>query len=246
MSREADLSQISDGKKYHAQDCVKINCNDCKGCSACCKGMGDSIVLDPYDIYNLQKGLNCDFSSLIAQKRIALHVSKGVIVPHLLLSGENEACTFLNESGRCSIHDFRPGFCRLFPLGRAYEEDSFYYFYQVNECTYPNKSKIKIKDWLSIPKLPEYEAYILEWHKIISNLEIIISDYQSEAEQTKEAQSTEMQDKEMELIHEKISKLNLMFLEIFYVNPYDGNSSFYEQFAQRDASFVTRSVPLYH
>ncbi|MDD6733729.1 MAG: YkgJ family cysteine cluster protein [Lachnospiraceae bacterium] len=236
MSREADLSQISDGKKYHAQDCVKINCNDCKGCSACCKGMGDSIVLDPYDIYNLQKGLNCDFSSLIAQKRIALHVSKGVIVPHLLLSGENEACTFLNESGRCSIHDFRPGFCRLFPLGRAYEEDSFYYFYQVNECTYPNKSKIKIKDWLSIPKLPEYEAYILEWHKIISNLETIISDYQSEAEQTKE----------MELIHEKISKLNLMFLEIFYVNPYDGNASFYEQFVQRDASFVTRSVSLYH
>ena len=47
MIREVDLQEISDGKLYTANDLVKAGCNDCAGCSACCRGMGNSIVLDP-------------------------------------------------------------------------------------------------------------------------------------------------------------------------------------------------------
>ena len=31
---------------------------------------------------------------------------------------------FLDENGRCSIYAFRPGFCRLFPLGRYYVDEA--------------------------------------------------------------------------------------------------------------------------
>ena len=49
MKRYIDLNEISDGKLYTANDLVKADCHDCKGCSACCQGMGSSIVLDPMD-----------------------------------------------------------------------------------------------------------------------------------------------------------------------------------------------------
>ena len=45
MERNVDIDKISDGKRYGANDMVKVGCDDCRGCSACCHGMGDSIVL---------------------------------------------------------------------------------------------------------------------------------------------------------------------------------------------------------
>ena len=53
MERNVDIDKISDGKRYGANDMVKVGCDDCRGCSACCRGMGDSIVLDPMDLYRL-------------------------------------------------------------------------------------------------------------------------------------------------------------------------------------------------
>ena len=51
MRRQVSIEEISDGKLYSANDMVKADCQDCKGCSACCHGMGESIMLDPLDIY---------------------------------------------------------------------------------------------------------------------------------------------------------------------------------------------------
>lgn len=53
MLRDIDLNEISDGRLYTANDMVKADCMGCQGCSSCCQGMGDSIVLDPYDMYRL-------------------------------------------------------------------------------------------------------------------------------------------------------------------------------------------------
>ena len=51
MERNVTMAEISDGKLYSRDDMVKVGCDDCRGCSACCHGMGNSIVLDPYDVY---------------------------------------------------------------------------------------------------------------------------------------------------------------------------------------------------
>ena len=67
MKREISLEEISDGKLYGSGDMVKVGCDDCRGCSACCRGMGSSIVLDPYDVFRLETGLGLSFEGLLAE-----------------------------------------------------------------------------------------------------------------------------------------------------------------------------------
>lgn len=170
MKRNVSLAEISDGRLYTANDMVKADCKDCAGCSACCQGMGSSIVLDPYDIWRLCTGLGTSFEQLM-QGAIELSVADGLILPNLRLAGENEACYFLNEEGRCSIHPYRPGICRLFPLGRYYEDGGFRYFLQTHECRMENRMKVKVRKWVDTPQLPQYEQYIADWHNFLLEVE---------------------------------------------------------------------------
>ncbi len=139
MKRNVSLEEISDGKLYGLNDMVKADCGDCKGCFACCHGMGQSVVLDPFDVFRLLQGMvtmqeheKPDFNSLMTV--VELNVADGIILPNLKMNGKNERCVFLNEEGRCKIHSYRPGICRIFPLGRYYTEGGFQYFLQIHEC----------------------------------------------------------------------------------------------------------------
>lgn len=216
MLRECDINEISDGKRYQANDMVKLGCNDCKGCHSCCEGMEDTIVLDPYDIYRLTRNLEMDFTQLM-QGRIALHVEEGLILPHLAMAEETGACSFLNEEGRCSIHAHRPGICRLFPLGRIYENDGFSYFLQVNECVRENRTKEKIKNWLNTPRLKDYEAFILKWHNYTKEMQAFLVD------------------------REDAKDWNMLHLQMFYMIPYE-SEDFYEEFEVRLAEMKKRMV----
>ena len=117
MKRQVTMEEISDGKLYTSNDLVKADCGDCEGCHACCTGMGSSIVLDPLDIVRICRGTGAAFETLLAGK-IELNVVDGIILPNLKMAGAEDGCGFLTEEGRCGIHPFRPGICRLFPLGR--------------------------------------------------------------------------------------------------------------------------------
>lgn len=211
MKREVNMKEISDGKLYGPNDLVKADCGDCHGCFACCQKMGQSIVLDPLDIYRLTKHLNVSFEQLLADK-IELNVVDGLILPNLKMSGTEERCAFLNEEGRCSIHQFRPGICRLFPLGRYYNNGSFQYFLQIHECKKENRTKVKVKKWIDTPDLKQNEKYILEWHDFV----------------------IELQEQLMEMTDESYSKkINLFLLQSFFVEPYDMQTDFYIQFGNR-------------
>ena len=119
MKRNVSLEEISDGRLYRANDMVRADCRGCQGCSECCHGMGESIILDPYDAWRLTTGLAVPFAALL-QEKVELNVVDGVILPNLRMDAQTEACGFLDADGRCSIHAYRPGICRLFPLGRYY------------------------------------------------------------------------------------------------------------------------------
>jgi len=170
MKRNIDINEISDGKLYGLNDMVKAGCDGCDGCSACCQGMGKSIILDPFDVYRLVKNLNVSFEQLLAGP-LELSVVDGIILPNLKMQSNDEKCYFLNSEGRCNIHSFRPGICRLFPLGRLYENRSFKYFLQVHECPKPNKSKVKVKNWLDTENIRAYENYINKWHYMLEDLQ---------------------------------------------------------------------------
>ena len=210
MKREVDIKEISDGNLYGPNDMVKADCGDCKGCSACCQGMGESIVLDPYDVYRLTTGLNLSFEALLADK-IELNVFDGMILPNLKMAGEKEACAFLNEEGRCSIHSIRPGICRLFPLGRYYENGSFQYFLQIHECKNENRTKVKVKKWIDTPDLKQNEKFILAWHDFVN----------------------EIQTKMMEASDDALfKKINMFLLQQFFIERYN-EEDFYKQFEER-------------
>ena len=146
-----------------ARDMAKLPCISCEGCGDCCRGMGDTVHLDPYDIAMLCKNLNCTFEDLL-DGRIALHAEQGLAIPHLRMEEDRGCCSFLGEDGRCGIHSFRPGFCRLFPLGRQYDGKGFQYFIVPGGCDMPGKTKIRIRKWLDIPDLPRYESFVSRWH----------------------------------------------------------------------------------
>lgn len=211
MRREVSLEEISDGRLYELNDMVKADCQDCAGCCDCCQGMGDSVVLDPYDVYRLSQGLGKNMEELL-DSCLELGVVDGNILPHLRMEGEKEQCVFLDENGRCSIHSIRPGFCRLFPLGRYYEDGGFRYILQIHECKKTNRSKIKVRKWIDTPNLKEYEKFVADWHYFLLDVQEVL--YQSEDSQL-------------------IKNLNLYVVRRFYMQPYSGEEAFYPQFYRR-------------
>lgn len=128
------------------------------------------------------------------------------------MTGETMACSFLNEEGRCSIHPFRPGICRLFPLGRIYENGTFQYFLQTGECRKQNRTKIKVSKWIDTPELPVYEQYISDWHYFVKNLQNRARTPGQEA---------------------LMRTFSLYVLQAFYAAAYETRELFYPQFYAR-------------
>lgn len=211
MKRNVSLDEISDGRLYDSNDMVKANCNGCKGCFACCQGMGSSIVLDPLDTYRLQIKLEKSFEELLAV-HIELHVIDGIILPNLKMPGNEQRCSFLNKEGRCSIHSHRPGICRLFPLGRFYDDHNFRYFLQIYECKQPNKTKVKVSKWLDTPDLKSYEEFVNHWHYFLKDIEDRINQTTNDA---------------------WTKNINMFLLNQFYIKVYNENKDFYQQFYER-------------
>lgn len=211
MKNVRNENEQTDGNLYELNDMLKLSCQDCAGCFACCEGMGNSVVLTPYDVFELERNLGVTFEQLM-QEKIELAVSDGMILPNLKMAGEQERCGFLNEEGRCSIHAFRPGICRLFPLGRQYGENEIHYIFLEHACPKPNKTKIKIKKWLGIPDIEQNETFLLNWHRLKKQVMELL-------EQTKDDTMAK--------------ELNMYLLNLFYVSPYDVKQDFYLQFAAR-------------
>ena len=214
MERQVDLKEISDGKLYGLEDMVRADCAGCAGCSACCMGMGNSVILDPYDVHRLVTGTGMSFEALL-QKHLELNVVDGIILPNLKMAGEKEACAFLNEEGRCSVHSHRPGICRIFPLGRLYEDGSFQYILQVNECKKGNRSKVKVKKWIDTPDAKNYDKYIAKWHYFLKDLQKI-------AKEDEEGTAAKT--------------ISMYVLKTFYLTGFAAEQDFFEQFYSRLAA----------
>lgn len=212
---------IEFNEEYTKCDSAIISCNDCKGCSKCCENMGDTIVLDPYDIWMITSNLKIagghavTYDILVSEDGpFELTNQNGLVLPSIKMVADERkkapeksgCCPFLNQLGRCSIHSIRPGLCRLFPLGRNFYEDHITYFVLEGElgCPSKEKSEAEIANWLAIPDIEKYEAFQLSWHTIKKNLLSAISEGFSDG-------TLSMTD---------ASKLISRFLTIFYATNY--------------------------
>lgn len=216
MKRNVSLAEISDGRLYGRNDMVKADCHGCGGCSDCCRGMGKSVILDPYDVYRLETGLGRGFEALLQEGAAELNVVDGCILPNLSMSGQEEACVFLDGHGRCGIHEFRPGICRLFPLGRYYQDGDYKYILQIHECSAGNRSKVKVSKWIDTPQQEKYHEFICRWHSLLNELEALVGDCGDEA---------------------VAKQANMALLKIFYMAEYGTGQDFYVQFWERYMRF---------
>jgi Fe-S-cluster containining protein len=179
-------------------------------------------------MYMLTKGTGKTFTDMI-EREIEIRLVDGLILPNLmqhhesdetgersgredaldLLSGDH--CPFLSQAGRCSIHPFRPGMCRLYPMGRYYTEGGFRYILQKDECTDREKTSVLLQDWLGIENLARYESYILDWH-----------DFKGQAEESLHI-----------LTQKSRESVTRYILQIFFVHPYEVKLDFYAQYDAR-------------
>ncbi len=210
MRRHIDLAKVSDGKLYDINDMAKLGCQDCEGCSACCRGMGESVILDPLDVFRITFHLDRCFEEML-NNEFELNVVDGIILPNLKMN-EEESCPFLNKEGRCSVHGSRPGICRIFPLGRYYQDHNFKYFLQKDECVRKHRTKVKVGKWVDVPDYDKNKEFLITWHYFLNDVEAMIKEKRDD----------------------NFSKqCCLLILRLFYMNPYDYDRDFYEQFEER-------------
>ena len=211
MERNVNMEEISDGRRYGVNDMPKADCHDCEGCSKCCRGMGSSILLDPLDIFQITNGLQLSFEQLLEQGKIELNVVDGVILPNLKMEENRDCCGFLGQDDRCSIHPFRPGICRIFPLGRIYENGTFEYFLQTGECRNKKRTKIKVRKWIDVPDVKRNQKFIGDWHYLLKDIAKVLQTYDEGT----------------------AKKVSMYILNTFYVLPYEAEGDFYSQFYER-------------
>lgn len=103
----------------------------------------------------------------------------------------------------------------MFPLGRYWEDEThFKYIVQKGECNKDNLSKIKLKKWLGIDGLAEYDSYIVRWHEYVKQLQAALPG----------------------LSEDNVKILNTFNLRVFYMTTYAGcvdDKAFYAEFDRR-------------
>ena len=171
MIRDIDENLISPEKLLHANDMVRLGCNDCSGCCDCCRDRAERITLDKWDMDRLKEGLQKSFDDLLALGSIEITLVNNILLPVLGKKPDKDECIFLNDEGRCTIHAFRPGICRMFPLARIYHDDgSFSYFLQEGECPHLSGVKIKVSKWLGVGNTVRYEQEVRSYHDRLKEL----------------------------------------------------------------------------
>ena len=212
MKRNVDLNEITDGRFYGLNDLVRAGCQNCTGCSKCCHEMVDTILLDPLDVFRLNRALRTSFDDLLRLMKIELNMVDGIILPNLKVQEDTGCCAFLNSAGRCTVHNDRPGFCRMFPLGRFYEGRSFSYILQTKECPMAH-TKVRVSRWIDTENLPQNQKFVGDWHYFLEDLDSAMKQTDSET----------------------IRKVQLYLLHTFYRTEYaaENEVDFYKEFDSR-------------
>jgi len=119
----------SDAAPLSGSDPVQLTCGTA-GCSSnCCKN-GPHIILNPYEIDRI-----CKASGMSYEDLLDIVETDRVNGFPLVMLPRDPACHFWTDRG-CRIHEARPLACRLFPLGRVFEDGhSYIVLPDRNQCT---------------------------------------------------------------------------------------------------------------
>ena len=121
----------------------------------CCRDV--TIVLTPYDILRLKKGLGISSEEFLDRYTL-IRPQKNRLIPLVVLKmNENDKkCLFVTERG-CSIYKDRPWPCRMYPLDMD-DDGTFSLIARADRCRgLVEEDPWRIGDWLSDQGIVPYE-----------------------------------------------------------------------------------------
>ena len=93
MLRSVSMDEISDGKLYSSSDMVRADSLGCNGCHECCCHMGNSILLDPFDVYQMSQGLHVPAAALF-NGQLQLTPVDGIVLPAIAMTSDKISVLF--------------------------------------------------------------------------------------------------------------------------------------------------------
>jgi hypothetical protein len=157
------------------------------------------------------------------------------------------SCSFLDENNKCKIHTARPGVCRLFPLGRYWEDEThFKYILQKDQCHKDNLSKIKVKKWINSEYGAKYDEFVVKWHAFlvkikgaVAQIEENLKSAENEFQNGKIAESNVDLEEARKTADTQIRTICMYTLKTFYMTPYGTDENFFEKIGQRIENALT-------
>jgi len=135
----------------------------CKHCGQCCNK--PVIQLYPFDIKNICQELN--ISTKQFHQQYSLFQLDEDNIPRCILKNKPK-CPF--RENKCTLYNNRPIRCRLYPVGRIFQEDITYVLPE-NKCPgFDSGKKQTIQEWLDQQNITEYDPLTKKWNDFIINL----------------------------------------------------------------------------
>lgn len=178
------LKLIKDKMEKHRLNADSVFVFHCTKCGDCCRHRED-ILLNPFDLYRLAKGFKKSPQS-VAEQYCEMYIgqSSGMPVVRLKTVGDDKSCIFLKDN-ICSVQDFKPTVCAMFPLGRFYqsEKDSTI-GYIFNDATCGDKSKKHtVREWLGKYDIPIEDEFYKLWVEAIGKITAKLAEFEEQSDE---------------------------------------------------------------
>lgn len=161
----------------------------CTMCGDCCRHRTD-ILLNPYDLFKLAKGLNMTPDAFQDKYcDVFIGSSSNLPVVKLQSQGVDSHCIFLKEN-KCTVQDFKPTVCAMFPIGRYSKCDNkdgksgLEIHYMFNEPDCGDKREIhSVRGWLSKYNIPLEDEFFHKWSELLGTFALMLNEFKkSESE----------------------------------------------------------------
>ena len=190
----------------------RFNCYPGVSCfTRCCRDV--TIVLTPYDVLRLKKGLGISSGEFLDKFAIIIP-KKGYLIPLVVLKmkDNDKQCPFVSEEG-CNVYGDRPWPCRMYPLNLN-DDGTYSLITDASRCLGLNeKDTNKISEWLEKQEIESYE----EMNEYLTSLTIQLQSQKLDIENPQIQQMTVMALYNLDRFREFVFKST--FLERLEVEP---------------------------
>jgi uncharacterized protein len=147
-----------DEKIYELESMLRFRCGKGVACfNECCRDV--NIFLGPYDVLRLRQALELTAQEVIDRYVSVLAAKRIIPLMVLRMNEENEKrCFFVTPEG-CSIYQFRPWACRMFPIDVTEDGKGFKTIIGSDRCLgLLEDYESRVQDYLNDQGTPKYQV----------------------------------------------------------------------------------------